>query len=473
MKTKQSIENALVGKITFPLTNLLFNRKGVLKTYRNLMKSEWYSEEALSEHQLARVQAVIAYAIKYIPYYRRKFREADIKIEDIHSLEDFRRIPPLTRQEVIENHHELVDERLFDSVRRSDAAIRSAGEPIPFAVIRRDRIVKNTSSGSTGAPTVFYEDGSTSAVNWANELRLRAWYGLAPGVREARMSKLSTEYNARSKALILRKKLWNQLILPGTNLSESDYDYCIHQIEEFKPQVIWGYPSALAGLADYLYQTGTSLNHQLKLAITWAGPLYEHEEKSINNNFNCFITNVYGAREVGHIAARCPDGSLHVNQENILLESDGQVKNEPGELLATTLWESPMPFIRYRMGDIGVISERKCSCGRSLHMIDDFIGRTGEIYHTSEGRMISPNFWCRTFMDDARSKAVKRFQVVYHHNSNITVKIEKNSNYTEQTEQELLAYLQKNLPASVNVQFKYVSKIKESVSGKYQMVTWS
>ena len=72
-----------------------------------------------------------------------------------------------------------------------------------------------------------------------------------------------------------------------------------------------------------------------------------------------------------------------------------------------------MPFIRYRMGDIGDVKPSRCQCGRTLQVIENLLGRTGEIFITKDGRMISPNFWCRTFMSGKVSGAIRRFQVVY------------------------------------------------------------
>ena len=120
---------------------------------------------------------------------------------------------------------------------------------------------------------------------------------------------------------------------------------------------------------------------------------------------NCHVTNIYGAREVGHIAMRCPEGNFHINEENLLVEEEepSNGKESAGELLVTTLDATIMPFLRYRMGDLGRLARKECTCGRSLLLLEELVGRTGEIFRTRDGRMISPNFWCRTFMNPALS----------------------------------------------------------------------
>ena len=466
-----SLEDAVVGQLVFPLTNWLYNRNGVLRTYRSLMASERYSPQQLAEIQLARLKRVLQQAETWCPYYRRKLHDAGITAADLRSLQDLASVPPLSRQELIDHRLELVDERHRESVRIADESGRPSGAPISLARFKPHRIVRNTSSGSTGAPTVFYEDGATSAQSWAHELRLRKWFGIAPGARESRMARLATEYNADNATVRLRKALWHQHLLPGTNLSEPDYQYCVSQINAFRPRVIWGYPSAVAGLAAFVAEHHTpTLQHRPELAITWAGPMYDHEREVIEAALSPRVTNIYGSREVGHIAALCPGGSLHVNQEFLYVEHEDSGDGSPGEIMVTTLWPSVMPFIRFRMGDVGIVDSSGCACGRSLQVIRQFLGRTGEIFITKDGRMISPNFWYRVFMDEERGKAVDRFQVVYSGRDSVRVRIVRNSRFTAGTEADLKAYLHRNFHPEIRVEFDYVDDIQSGRTGKYQMV---
>jgi phenylacetate-CoA ligase len=370
----------------------------------------------------------------------------------------------------------MVDARFRDSITAAENARREPGVPLPFARFRKHQLVKNTSSGSTGAPTVFYEDGSRSALNWAYELRLKNWYGIKPGAREARMVRISTDYAPKSRANLVRRKLWGQLILPGVNLSDNDYELCVKSIVEFRPKVLWGFTSALAGLAEYILKNKGCLGlYRPEMVTGWAAPVYEHEEMVLKKAFGCPVTNLYSAREVGHIAGKCPHGYFHINQENLLVESE---KTEPyetfdkgtGEILVTNLDISPMPFIRYRMGDIGRLSRFRCSCGRTLQVIEDLLGRTGEIFITKDGRMISPNFWCRTFMSGNISGAVNRFQIIYTRNKDIRILLVRDKRYSADTENYIRETVEKNFSANTRLFLEYVPNIEPQVSGKYQMV---
>jgi phenylacetate-CoA ligase len=333
-------------------------------------------------------------------------------------------------------------------------------------------LVRNSSSGSTGKPVVFYDDGSTSAANWAFELRLRHWYGIGRGAREARMSRTSADYMPSDRQIWARKRLWHQLVLPGINLADKEYAFCLRKLREFKPTVLWGCTSALSGLAEYVRRTGQDISScSPKLAIGWAEQVYEHNEKIIKDVFNCAMSNIYGSREVGHIAAWCPNHTLHVNQEQVLVETEPvAADSELGEIIVTPLTLSPMPFIRYRIGDVGQLARSRCACGRTLQVVQELLGRTGDVFVTQDGRMIAPGLWCRLFMIGRQSVYVEKFQIVYHRRDLISIRIVKREGFVESIEQEMRQTLRKNFGPEIRFQFEYVPHIAPLASGKHQLI---
>jgi phenylacetate-CoA ligase len=471
LKLFQEFDEFLVGRIAFPLVNSLLNRRQIFRHHRELLESETLPPERIQEIQLQRFKHLLHYAYNWCPYYKKKLSAAGIAPDAIHSLEDVGRIPPLERREIVEHHVDMVDVRHRSSISVADKSGRPPGVPV-LGLFRRHKLIRNTSTGSTGIPTIFYEDGTTSALNWARELQLKSWFGLGVGVKEARFARVSTEYLPKSKMLRARKRLWNQLILPGMNLSDSDYDFSLHEILRFRPRILWGITTALTGFAEHIRRSQMSLDSwHPDLVITWAAPMYEHEEQLLGEVFECPVTNVYGTREVGHVAARCPAFSLHVNQGDFLVEIEQSGPAEKsGEILVTALHPSPMPFIRYRVGDLGELSSSHCSCGRTLQVLRHVLGRTNEVLHTSDGRMLAPNFWCRVFMLDLTSRAVERFQVVYRKDQSIRIRIVPKQNYSPNTESFLKDLLEKNLGASTHFEFEYVPEIPPHPTGKYHLV---
>ena len=461
-----SLNERMVGSILFPASQYLYNRRGIMSEFRNSCKTERLSQKNLSMLQMQRLRQILENAARYVPFYNQRFKQAGIKPNDIKNFEDLRPIPPLSRNDLINAKNDLVDRRYQSALDAFNSNEGKPGEPKLFSRFSRYPLVKNTSSGSTGTPTVFFENGSVSAMSWANELRVKRWFGLRPGVREARLVRVSPDFVKNSRSNVIRKLLWNQIVLPGVNLTDMRYAEINEALQSFKPATIWGFTSAAAGLSRWIKEHGQlPFGEGPRLVITWAAPLYEHERELINEAFECPITNIYGMREVGHIGALCPANSMHVFQESHFLETDIN-----GELLVTLLRQTPMPFIRYRTGDIGELATCKCTCGRTLQIIKEFHGRTGEVFITDDGRMFSPNFWCRTFMDSRLAEIVKRFQIVYAKNNIIKIRMVLPETNRPNAETLLRETVSKNFGIKTGVQFDYPGEIAPQISGKYQMV---
>ncbi len=472
MNAFSKLDDWFVGRISFPLTNYLFNRRGVLAGCRQLLKSERYPEEQLEQMQLSRFREVLRHAARFCPYYADKFKQLGLAPDDVRGLEDVRRIPALSKAEVVAWGEKMIDQRFGRCLQPGKVPPGRPGQPIPLAPFRRRQLIRNTSSGSTGAPLCFYDDGSISAASWAFELRFRHWYGIAPGAREARMLRVSSDYLPSDLRLLARKRLWHQLVLPGANLSDAEFRLCLRMLREFRPRVLWGVTDALAGLAEYIQRSGEELGSwSPELVIGWAAPVYGHEEKIIKDVFHCAVSNIYGTREVGHVAAWCPSHTWHINQEQMLVESNTDpAHGEIGELIITPLTSSPMPFIRYRLGDMGRLARAQCPCGRTLQVMQEFLGRTNEVFVTKDGRRITVLFWNRLFMLGEQNRFVERFQVIYRQSDLISIRIVKRQGFTEKLEEDMRKELRKNFSREIRFQFEYVPRIDPLPSGKYQVV---
>jgi phenylacetate-CoA ligase len=463
---EKQIKRLIVAWITFPLLSWLYNRKRVVSDYLFMNRVERKSSDALESTRRKRLSKVLRYARRHVPFYRERIKRSMVQ----NPLESLHEIQPLSRSDVIEDRIALVDRRLHDSIAFADKSTSGPGQPILLAPFKKHKLVRNTSSGSTGSPTTFYEDGSVTARNWAIEWRVKRWFGVKPGDLEARFVRMSSEDIKSNRTLGIRQKLWNQVMLPGVALTDREYHWMYEVLLEKRPRAFWGFTSAIAGLAGFIRDTGLDGRAVAPaVIITWAAPLYPHEKRLMEEVFGCSVTNIYGTRELGHIAAVCPRGRLHVNSESFIVEADS-TDGSAGELLVTPLVQTPMPFIRYRTGDIGKVSETACDCGMGLQVIDEFVGRTGEIYTTGNGQMISPNFWCRTFMDVDRAASIRRFQVLYRKDGSIRLLLVPGKRYNSNTEKRLLEYLDSELRGNVPVVIDHVESIKPMISGKYQMV---
>jgi phenylacetate-CoA ligase len=435
------------------------------------MKTQWYSQDELSSLQLKKLQEILSYSYEYIPFYKKRFDDLGIKPVDIKTFEDFNKIPSLKRQEIIDHHVDMLDVRFLESLKKINPDKDAPGKPRGLSFFSKHKLIMNTSSGSTGAPTVFYEDGTQTGLNWANELRIKSWFGADPGSKEVRFLRASREELSKNLIASLRRYVWNQLLLPGVNLRVEDHARSYEKIMEFKPKILWGFTSAISELAQYMIDHNIEIgNAAPNVVITWAAPLYDFEEKRIETAFKCKVTNIYGTREVGHIATRCPEGSMHINQETLYVENKGEESDSGSEILCTTLVKGPMPFIKFETGDIGEVTEQKCKCGRHLKVINNLLGRTGEVIFDKDGKMIAPNVWCRFFMEGKLASRINRFQIHYMKNKDIEMKIEKGKNFNDETNELIKTKFYSQFSNENKLIINYVDKIEPTKSGKYKMI---
>ena len=194
----------------------------------------------------------------------------------------------------------------------------------------------------------------------------------------------------------------------------------------------------------------------------------------METTFNCPVADLYGTREVGHIAAQCPEGRLHINDEHLLVEvvNSGNPcrAGEQGSILVTTLNQYAMPFIRYDIGDVAILDDAPCSCGRGLGILKEVVGRDGEILTTPSGKILSPNFWCRMMMSDRVAGCIKQFRVIQRTKSDISIQIVRDSGYTDEHTAFLKRLLTSNLGGDMSVHFEFVENIPPEKSGKYRLV---
>lgn len=98
---------------------------------------------------------------------------------------------------------------------------------------------------------------------------------------------------------------------------------------------------------------------------------YQPEAKEA---FGSKIVSEYGAAESGLIAFECPNGNMHINMEDVIVEIDDE-----GEIIVTHLASYSFPIIRYKLGDAVKLSDETCKCGRAQPIISEIVGRKGSV----------------------------------------------------------------------------------------------
>jgi phenylacetate-CoA ligase len=176
--------------------------------------------------------------------------------------------------------------------------------------------------------------------------------------------------------------------------------------------------------------------------------------------------------EVGPISWQCPKHeNYHINSDCCIVEF---VKNgekvssgEKGEIVVTGLFTFAMPFIRYKLGDVGVSTDEECSCGRGLPMMKSIEGRIVDSIVLPNGKIVSP--YVLTCIIENIS-GINRYQIIQERNNLITLKYIKNENYSEETNDKIKIELQKILGKDIFINPIIVNELPKDKSGKFRVV---
>lgn len=320
--------------------------------------------------QLDRLQRLLAHAESRVPYYREVFSDLGITSRDIRSLEDFARLPVLTKEIVRERQRDLV---------RDDFPLES--------------LSAHHSGGSTGVPLSFYRDREYMDASAAGTLRNLQLSGWRPGEMVAFFWGWSERLNRMSRwEFELRQWLRRMYQFDPFQSGPAEMDGWIRRWRTLRPSVALGYASTIARFAEHVEGTRQSVS-PLKGVFTTAEKLYPQQREIISRVFGCPVFDCYGSSEVQNIATECRLGRMHVNADYVVLETDESPSDGPAPLLVTSLWNYAMPFIRYRNEDCGMLVDGTCECGNGFPLMDLQVSRSSDNFLLPGGRVVHGEFF--------------------------------------------------------------------------------
>jgi phenylacetate-coenzyme A ligase PaaK-like adenylate-forming protein len=355
--------------------------------YRALLEqSQWWSPDQMQQFQWRELRRLLTHAFRTVPYYRKKYAAAGIDIREICTPEDFAKLPPLTRPEVNAYREELC------------------------SAVTTTKLVAHATGGSSGIPTRFFITLDSYDWRCAASERAYSWSGHRIGERTmylwgAVVGKVSRFEAAKMNAYRLLRR---ELVVPTFTQTIELWRRTLRNAVRFRPRFIVGYVSSLEEFAQFLLAEGTRL-HGIQAVIAAAEAPYERTRQLVAQAFGAPLFNTYGTREFMSIAAECDQHQgLHINSDNLLVETEVPSSKGPSELLVTDLHNYGMPFIRYRVGDTGILSNSTCPCGRRLPLIRSVEGRVLDVLRTRDGKVVPGEFFPHVLKDISE---VREFQV--------------------------------------------------------------
>lgn len=249
----------------------------------------------------------------------------------------------------------------------------------------------NKTSGSSGDPFVFAKDKFCHALTWANIIDRFGWYGLDfEKSLQARFYGIPLDFLGNKKERI-KDFLSHRYRFPIFDLSDKILEKTLQQFQTRKFDYLNGYTSSIALFAKFLQKKNTvlaSVCPTLKCCIVTSEMLFEDDRKRMETWFGVPVINEYGASELDLIAFQNPDGDWQANSETLYIEIlDNQNKVLPpgqqGRVVITSLYNKAHPFIRYDIGDIGILDEKSTA---KKPILKKLIGRTNDIAILPSGK---------------------------------------------------------------------------------------
>ncbi len=323
---------------------------------------ETFPKEQLRALQLRRLRHV-AELCERSPYYGKIFREAAFEPSQIKTLDDLRRIPFLSKEEL------------------------RANNPFDFLAVSRDEIVRvHSTSGTTGVATPIFHT-SEDIEAWAN-LVARCMYMV--GVRKSDVFQNTMGYGLFTGGLGFHygaERIGAMTIPAGAGNSRRQ----VRLMQDFGTTCMHIIPSYALYLGTVFEEMGLdpARDTQLKLAFIGAEPHTEHMRERIEALYGINAYNSYGLTEMSGpgVAFECPaKNGMHLWEDSFIAEILDPVTGEPvaegteGELVITALHRRGMPLLRYRTRDLTAVLPGPCACGRTHLRIARIKGRTDDMF---------------------------------------------------------------------------------------------
>ena len=440
-----------VSSLLFPLHELA-KRHATVGVRRALERSQWWSTEQLLQHQIQRLRAFltdIGTGGTAVPHYRELYARLGFDPRAVHGLAALQALPLLDKV----------------TIRARTEALKRPGA--------RDLARFNT-GGSSGEPLIFFIGKERVGHDVAAKWRATRWWGVDIGDPEMVVWGSPIELGSQDRIRAWRDRLLRTELLPAFEMNDAKLDAMVAAIRRRRPRMLFGYPSALSHIARHAARRGQRMDDLgIRVAFVTSERLYDEQRAAIVAAFGCPVANGYGGRDAGFIAHECPQGGMHITSEDIVVEiigADGRPlpHGQAGEVVVTHLATRDFPFVRYRTGDVGVLDDRACPCGRGLPLLKEIQGRSTDFVVAADGTVMHGLALIYVLRD---LPGVQGFKIVQHSLLRTEVQVvPENGTLLPATRERIAAGLRARLGAGVVVDICPVAAIAAEKSGKFRYV---
>lgn len=333
------------------------------------------STQEIKQFQEERLQKLLVYLEGHSPFYQRLFKENNINIEDIQTLEDLQKIPTTTKNDLQQHNHD-------------------------FFCITPDKIVDySTTSGTLGDPVTFgLSDGDLERLAY-NEAISFACAGIKKGDVVQMITTIDKRFMAGLAYFLGLRKMGASVVRMGPGIPELQWD----SIFRYKPKYLITVPSFLLKMIDYAEKHGLDYKNSSVYGAVCIGESIKNQDftdnilsQKIKEKWNIKLFSTYASTEMSTAFTECEfQNGGHHHPELIIteiLDDSGNVvkEGENGELTITTLGVEAIPLLRFKTGDIVKAHYEPCQCGRNTMRLGPVVGRKQQMIKYKETTLYPP-----------------------------------------------------------------------------------
>ena len=336
----------------------------------------------------------------------------------------------------------------------------------------KDAVYVNKTSGSSGDPFIFAKDKWCHALTWAEIMNRFSWYGIDFNTsKQARFYGIPLDKKGYYKER-LKDLFSNRFRFSVFDLSDNAFEKVLSKFKSTNFDYINGYTSPIVQFAKFLKRKNVVLKTlcpSLKVCIVTSEMLFDEDKTLLETQFGVPVVNEYGASELDLIAFQNLDDQWLVNHETLyveILDDDDNVLpyGQEGRIVITSLYNKAHPFIRYDIGDVGILSEESTL---QKPILKKLIGRTNDIAILPSGKTAAGlTFYYITKSVIENDGNVSEFVIEQLAIDTFKIKYVSRRILTPNEETVVKQEMERYLEPNISIDFERVKILKRTKAGK-------
>lgn len=419
------------------------------KEYEAAKSRESFTVNQWAEYTEQQLQKILNHAVHTVPHYRKEFEKLGITEKNIHSIsvENISQLPILSKND-----------------------LRKYGMDFLLSSQREKHGAFFPSSGSTGTPVnILFSHRMHQRWFALFESRVRNWAGVNSQMPRGMIGGRRVVPGATGNPPFYRYNFFEkQVYFSAYHISKKNAGDYLEGMRKFKLQYMTGYAMSNYLLARFIKENNLEAP-ELKCVITSSEKLTTEMRQLFFEVYHCKTYDGWSGVEACGLISECEAGGLHISPDAGLVEVlDKNLKpvkpGETGNVYCTGFLNYDQPLIRYAIGDEIILSEKKCSCGRNMPLVQEICGRQEDVIIGSDGREM-----VRFHSVFYNLKSVIRAQVIQHDYNEILIKVETDKDLLKEDEIKIRERISTQLE-NVQVQIEICHEIPFNKNGKFQAV---